>query len=91
MKRSEINTILNDAKSFIRSMHFYLPRWAEWSPDDWKKAGPECKEIIENQLGWDITDFGSGDFGKTGLFLFTDLLERSEPVNFRHVHIHENR
>lgn len=26
---------------------------------------------MENMLGWDITDFGSGDFYKRGLFLFT--------------------
>jgi len=28
-------------------------------------------EIIENMLGWDITDFDSGDFYKRGLSLFT--------------------
>jgi len=27
--------------------------------------------IIDNRLGWDITDFGSGDFRKQGLTLFT--------------------
>jgi D-lyxose ketol-isomerase len=32
---------------------------------------PEYREIRENMLGWDITDFGSGDYKKIGLFLFT--------------------
>jgi ABC-type sugar transport system, auxiliary component len=28
-------------------------------------------EIVDNMLGWDITDFGSGDFHRRGLLLFT--------------------
>ena len=28
-------------------------------------------EIVDRNLGWDITDFGSGDYAKVGLFLFT--------------------
>jgi D-lyxose ketol-isomerase len=34
-------------------------------------VGTYVREIVENKLGWDITDFGSGDYRKTGLFLFT--------------------
>jgi D-lyxose ketol-isomerase len=49
-----------------------LPPWAYWSLTDWQKAQKEnYREIIDNMLGWDITDFGSGDFYKRGLFLFT--------------------
>ncbi|HLP17227.1 MAG TPA: D-lyxose/D-mannose family sugar isomerase, partial [Bacteroidota bacterium] len=29
------------------------------------------REILDLHLGWDITDFGAGDFSKTGLLLFT--------------------
>jgi len=36
-------------------------------------------EIVENSLGWDITDFGLGDFAKFGLFLFT--LRNGSPNN----------
>ena len=42
-----------------------------WSPTDWKNKGPEYDEIRVNMLGWDITDFGSDDFYRRGLFLFT--------------------
>ena len=28
-------------------------------------------ELVENMLGWDITDFGSGNFEKVGLTIFT--------------------
>jgi D-lyxose ketol-isomerase len=71
MKRSEINQILTDAKAFMAEKKFLLPPWAYWSVDDWKNNKEDTSEIIENMLGWDITDFGSGDFYKRGLFLFT--------------------
>jgi hypothetical protein len=71
MKRSEINTIMRKALRFLHEQKFLLPPFAHWSPADWQARGPECREIIEAQLGWDITDFGSGDFSRVGLFLFT--------------------
>ncbi len=71
MKRSELNNYLREAKAFFKKNKFELPPWASWSPDQWKKKGKECNEIRKNTLGWDITDFGSGDFKKLGLLLFT--------------------
>lgn len=71
MKRSEINAIIRDADAFIKAHGFYLPPFAYWTPQDWGHKGAEVREIVENHLGWDITDFGSGDFLKCGLFLFT--------------------
>jgi D-lyxose ketol-isomerase len=71
MKRSEINHIMAEALVFLREMRFLLPPFATWSPADWHAKGPEAAEIVTAQLGWDITDFGSGDFAKVGLFIFT--------------------
>jgi len=71
MKRSEINAILRSAKAFLAGHHFFLPPFAAWTPVDWQRKGREVREIVELQLGWDITDFGSGDFHKCGLLLFT--------------------
>ena len=71
MKRSEVNTIIREADQFIRQRGFYLPPFAYWTPEEWRTKGEEAREIVENQLGWDITDFGSGGFDTTGLFLFT--------------------
>jgi D-lyxose ketol-isomerase len=71
MKRSEINHILRSAKAFMSEMHFVLPPWSDWSVEDWRKNKNDSREIIQNMLGWDITDFGLGDFHKKGLFLFT--------------------
>jgi D-lyxose ketol-isomerase len=71
MKRSEVNAIINDMKGFLAVNRFMLPEWAFWKPEKWKGSYLKCSEIIDNKLGWDITDFGSGDFNKKGLALFT--------------------
>ncbi len=71
MKRSAINAILWEADTVIRANHFHLPPFAYWSPEEWSRKGPEASEIAQNHLGWDITDFGSGDFHRVGLTLFT--------------------
>ena len=71
MKRSEINAIMNDADQFVRGLGFHLPPFAYWTPADWRAKGGEVSEIVENQLGWDITDFGLGRYHTDGLLLFT--------------------
>ena len=71
MKRSEVNQLLKDAVDFVHQMGFKLPPYAFWYPKDWETKGPDYDEIRENMLGWDITDFGSGDFYHQGLTLFT--------------------
>lgn len=71
MKRSQINAIMREADAFMKAHGFYLPPFAYWTPDDWRSKGEEVREIVENNLGWDITDFGQGNYDKFGLFLFT--------------------
>jgi D-lyxose ketol-isomerase len=71
MKRSEINTIIRTGLSFMKKHHFLLPPFATWTPADWKKKGEECADIVRCQLGWDITDFGRGDYAAYGLLMFT--------------------
>jgi len=71
MKRSEINHIIRNAEKFLASKQFLLPEWADWSLEEWKNNKDKVGYITERMLGWDITDFGSGDFYKRGLFLFT--------------------
>jgi len=71
MKRSEINTIMRDADAFMQRHGFYLPPFAYWTPDDWQSKGEEVREIVDRALGWDITDFGQGNYAKIGLFIFT--------------------
>ena len=71
MKRSQINGDIREALAFLEERRFALPPFASWTPAQWQTRGPECREIAAAQLGWDITDFGSGDFERCGLFLFT--------------------
>ena len=71
MKRSEINKILKDAVKFANDKQFLLPPFAFWGRKEWQSKGNEYDEIKDNMLGWDITDFGSGDYEKVGLLMFT--------------------
>ena len=79
MKRSEINQVMQTADEFMRTCGFYLPPFAYWTPEEWQHKGPEVSEIVEHFLGWDITDFGLGNFFENGLFLFT--LRNGSPAN----------
>ncbi|HBH83911.1 MAG TPA: D-lyxose/D-mannose family sugar isomerase [Bacteroidales bacterium] len=71
MKRSEVNEIIAGFREFLEMHRFMLPEWAYWSPEEWKGKYDICGEIVDNKLGWDITDFGSADFKRQGLCLFT--------------------
>ncbi len=72
MKRSTLNAIIADAVAFCRRMNFLLPPFAYWDLETWKTnaASGQYAEIMDNQMGWDITDFGSGDFARIGLLIF---------------------
>jgi hypothetical protein len=71
MKRSQVNGLLRQAQEFFDTSRFRLPPWAAWTPDQWRSRRTEAAEVIENQLGWDLTDFGSGRYASRGLLLFT--------------------
>lgn len=71
MKRSEINEAIEAALAFFETHQIVLPPFANWTPAQWREKGRTCDEIRENMLGWDITDFGQGNFEKTGLLLIT--------------------
>ncbi len=58
-----------------------MPPFAHWSPQDWASKANEVREIVEHRLGWDITDFGQGDFDNCGLFLFT--LRNGDPSDMQ--------
>ena len=71
MKRSEINKALKELEKMIADHQYYLPKFANFTPEEWKTKGHEFDEIRYNMLGWDITDYGMGDFDKYGFSLFT--------------------
>lgn len=71
MKRSEINKALLEMEAMVRACRFALPPFCHFTPDAWESKGHDYDEIRENMLGWDITDYGLGEFDKIGLSLIT--------------------
>ena len=71
MKRSEINRALKRMEQLISQHGFALPPFCGWTPEEWKQKGSEYNEIRDNMLGWDITDYGLGNFQKVGFSLIT--------------------
>ncbi len=69
MKRSEINQILRESDAFIRSFGYRLPPFAYFTPE--RMLSSETTDIRARGMGWDITDYGQGNFSDMGLFLFT--------------------
>lgn len=72
MERSQINEILEESDRFIRSFGYVMPPFAYWSPEELRaRTSTDAGNIRANRLGWDITDYGQGNFEDLGLFLFT--------------------
>ena len=54
-----------------RQEHCYLPPFCNFTPEEWQTKGHEYDEVRDCMLGWDITDYGLGDFDKVGFSLIT--------------------
>lgn len=71
MKRSEINKIIQYGIDTMKRAGYPLPGFAYYTPEQWANLGEDEAELVHNMLGWDISDFGSEDFYKIGLTIFT--------------------
>lgn len=71
MRRSEINDAVRWAERWLRDLGVHLPPFAHLPPDDLRARRHELAGILAPRLGWDVTDFGSGGFERTGLTLIT--------------------
>lgn len=71
MKRSEINAALRWAIELLDKNNIKLPRFAYWTMEEWEANKDNIDTIREVMMGWDITDYGSGEFDKIGSVLFT--------------------
>jgi D-lyxose ketol-isomerase len=71
MHRSRINDILAQARALIEGAGFRLPPFADLSPRALHDHARIAPQVIARRLGWDITDYGQGDFDRLGLTLFT--------------------
>ena len=71
MKRSEINRALQEMEAIPKRYQINLPPFCHFTPEEWQSKGHNYDEIRDNMLGWDITDYGQGDFDKVGFSLIT--------------------
>ena len=71
MKRSEINKAIKDMEKLAKDNGFHLPPFCHWTPEEWEEKGSEYDELRDNMIGWDITDYGLGDWEKVGFALIT--------------------
>ncbi len=71
MKRSKINKAIKRMEQLVSEHGFKLPPFCRFTPLDWANKGSEYDEIRDNLLGWDITDYGEGNFDKMGFSLIT--------------------
>ena len=71
MKRSEINKALKELEAMCAKYKCYLPPFCNFTPEEWQEKGHEYDEVRDCMLGWDITDYGLGNFDKFGFSLIT--------------------
>lgn len=71
MKRSRINALIEDARALFARHGAVLPPFADWTPHDFEAQRDAAAHVIDARCGWDVTDYGAGDFDQMGLFLFT--------------------
>jgi len=83
MKRSEIDRLIDEAVVFFDKHKLHLPPWARWSAEKWKGVGNEADEVRRHGMGWNVTDFGKGNFEKIGLLLCVirnGCLDKGKPL-----------
>ena len=71
MKRSEINKAVDEGVVFLKSRSIPLPPQAFWNLEDWQKNQKNAAELERRGIGWDLTDFGSGEYESIGLLCYT--------------------
>lgn len=86
MKRSEINKIIRYMEDLIQKNGFHLPPFCHWTPEEWETKGHEYDEIRDNMLGWDVTDYGLGDWEKLGFALITLRNGNQKNPNYKKVY-----
>lgn len=71
LARSTIEHCIATARTVFQRFAIALPPFAGWTVRDWESADASYDEVRACMLGWDVTDFGSGEFARIGRTLFT--------------------
>lgn len=70
MKRSDVNAAIDAAERQLADHGWAMPDFAAWTPADHAANPARSRWLAERQIGWDVTDFGLGNFARRGLVLF---------------------
>ncbi|MFV0383705.1 D-lyxose/D-mannose family sugar isomerase [Paracoccus sp. (in: a-proteobacteria)] len=70
MKRSQINQAIHAAETMLKAQNWTMPDFARWTLADHAAHPDRSRWLAERQIGWDVTDFGGGNFERRGLVLF---------------------
>lgn len=71
MKRSEINSAIRRMEALAQKHGFILPPFCSLTPEEWQHKSQEYNTLRDNLLGWDVTDYGLGNFAQVGFTLIT--------------------
>lgn len=71
MKRSLIDKSIDQAIQLCEKLHCALPDFAYWKVPEWKKKDAVTSYMKKTAMGWDVTDYNSGNFDKVGAVLLT--------------------
>ena len=64
-----IGGALRELEAMCQKYRCYLPPFCHFTPEEWETKGHEYDEVRDCCLGWDITDYGQGNFDKIGFCL----------------------
>jgi len=70
MKRSDVNAAIAAAEAQLAAHGWAMPDFARWTPAEHAANPVRSGWLAARQIGWDVTDFGLGDFARRGLVLF---------------------
>lgn len=71
MKRSEIDAAIDMAMARLDEYKIKLPMFGYWKEADFIANKDKLERVKDRMLGWDVSDFSSGEFKKCGAVLFT--------------------
>ena len=71
MKGSEVNAALRELEAMCEKHRCYLLLFCHFTLEQWRDIGHEYDEVRDCMLGWDITEYGLGNFDKLGFSLIT--------------------
>ena len=77
MRRSQIDTIIEQSQAIMTRHGQILPPYANWSPQQWHTKAAETRGMRARFLGWNVVEFVEGDFARSGVVVFTCLLYTS--------------